>query len=68
MCVSQEHFVQLSVGMGNTVIDMNEKEGVVLPASLREGLFSTTSVDNIDVATKSLTAVASFHGTAASVN
>ena len=30
MCISQERFVQLSVGMGNTVIDMNEKDGVVL--------------------------------------
>ena len=68
MCISQERSVQLSVGMGNIVVDMNEKEGVVLPANLGEGLFSTTSVDNIDVATKLLSAVASFHGTAASVN
>ena len=26
MCISQEHFAQLSIGMGNTVIDVNEKE------------------------------------------
>ena len=68
MRISQERFVQLSVGMGNTVIDMNEKEGVVLPPNLRKGLFSTTSVDNIDLATKSLSAVTSLHGTATSIN
>ena len=67
-CISQERFVQFSVGMGNTVIDTNEKDGVVLPASLRKGLFSTASVHNIDVATKSFSAVTSLHGTAASIN
>ena len=39
--------------MGKTVIDMNEKEGVVFPTNLRESLFSTATVNNIDVATKS---------------
>ena len=68
MCISQERFVQLSVGMGNTVTDMNEKEGVVLPTNLWKGLFSTASVDNIDVPTKSSSAVTSLHRTAASVN
>ena len=68
MCISQQRFIQLSAGMGNTVIDMNKKEGVVLPTNLRKGLFSTASVDNIDVATKSSSAVTSLHGTAASIN
>ena len=68
MCISEERFVQLSVGMGNTVIDMNEKDGVVLPTNLRKGLSSTASVDNIDVATKSFSTVTLLHGTAASVN
>ena len=53
ICISKERFVQLSVGMGKTVIDMNEKEGVVFPTNLRESLFSTATVNNIDVATKS---------------
>ena len=54
--------------MGNTVIEMNEQEGHVLPTNLRKGLFSTASVDNIDIETKSSTAFTSLHGTAASVN
>ena len=48
MCIFQERFMQLSVGMGNTLIDVNDKEGVVLPSNLQKGLFSATSVDNID--------------------
>lgn len=66
MCISQERLVQLSVGMGNTVVDMNEKEGIVLPTNLLKGLFSTAYVDNIAVASKSSSAVTSLHGTSAS--
>ena len=53
MCIYQERFVQLSACMGNTLIDMNEKEGFVFPTNLRKSIFSTATVDNIDVATKS---------------
>ena len=48
MSIFQERFMQLSVGMGNTVIYVNDKEGVVLPSNLQKGLSSATSVDNID--------------------
>ena len=48
MCIFQERFMQLSVGRGYTLIDVNKKEGVVLPGNLQKGLFSATSVDNID--------------------
>ena len=68
MCIPQESFVQISVDIGNTVIEMNEKEGIAVPTNLRIVLFSTASVDNIDVATKSSSAVTSLHGTAASIN
>ena len=54
--------------MGNAVIDMNEREGVVLPMRLKIGLFSTASIDNIDVSTKSSTSFTSLHGTAGSIN
>ena len=67
MCIFQERFMQLPAGMVNTVIDVNKKEGVVLPSNLRKGLFSNTSVDNIDVETKSSSAVTSLHGRAASI-
>ena len=42
--------------------------GVLLPRILKTGLFCTASVDNIDVSTKSSTALTSLHGTAASIN
>ena len=35
--------------MGNTVIEASERAGMVLPMSLKLGVFSTASVDNIDV-------------------
>ena len=60
MCISQEHFAQLSIGMGNIVIDVNEKEWVILPTNLRKGFFSTATVNNTDVVTKSLSAVTSL--------
>ena len=68
LCISKHRLEQISTAMGNAVIDMNEREGVVLPMSLEIGLFSTASIDNIDVSTKSSTAVTSLHGTAGSIN
>ena len=68
LCISKDRFAHVSVCMGNAVIEMNEQEGHVLPTNLRKGLFSTASVDNIDIETKSSTAFTSLHGTAASVN
>ena len=68
LCISKERHIQLSVGLGNTVVEMNEKEGIVLPTNLRRGLFSTASIDNIDIHPKSSTARTSLHGTAASID
>ena len=66
LCISKDRFAHVSVCMGNAVIEINEQEGHVLPTNLRKGLFSTASVDNIDIETKSSTAFTSLHGTAAS--
>ena len=68
LCISKDRFAHVSVCMGNAVIEMNEQEGHVLPTNLRKGLFSTASVNNKDIETKSLTAFTSLHGTAASIN
>ena len=54
--------------MGNTVIKANERDGMVLPMSLKLGVFSTASVDNIDVERQSSLSTTSLHGTAASIN
>ena len=39
LCISKHRLEQISTAMGNAVIDMNEREGVVLPMSLKIGLF-----------------------------
>ena len=49
LCISKYRVSQLSISMGNTVIEANERDGMVLPMNLKLGVFSTTSVDNIDV-------------------
>ena len=53
LCISKDRFAPVSVCMGSTVIEMNKQKGHVLPTNLRKGLFSTASVDNIDIETKS---------------
>ena len=68
LCISKDQFAHVSVCMSNAVIEMNEQEGHVLPTNHRKGLFSTASVDNEDIETKSSTAFTSLNGTAASVN
>ena len=54
--------------MGNTVIEANERDDMVLPMSLKLGVFSTTSVGNIDFEMQSSLSTSSLHGTAASIN
>ena len=68
ICISRRRLQNISISMGNTMISAHKKEGVVLPRNLRTGIFSTASVDNIDVNTKSSTVHTSLHGTAASIN
>ena len=55
LCISKHRLSQLSISMGNTVIEANEKDGVVFPMNLKLGVFSTVSVDNIDVDIKIIT-------------
>ena len=66
--ISPDRLLDISTSMGNTAIDVYEKEGVVCPLTLRYGLFTTAAVDNIDVNPSSSTAMSAFHGTAASLN
>ena len=68
LCISKHRVSQLSISMGNTVIKANERDGMVLPMSLKLGVFSTASVDNIDVEIQSSLSTTSLHGTAASIN
>ena len=59
---------QLSISLGNTVIEANERDGLVLPMNLKLGFFSTASVDNIDVNIQSSVSTTSLYGTAACIN
>ena len=54
--------------MGNTVIEANKRDGMVLPMSLKLGVFSTASAHNIDVEIQSSLSTTSLHGAAASIN
>ena len=54
--------------MGNSVINTNEKDMVVVSTPVKVGLFSTASIDNIDLEIKSSLVTTSIHGTAASIN
>ena len=68
LCISKHRLSNLSISMGNTLIEANERDGVVIPMNLKKGVFSTASVDNIDVDTKATLSTTSLHGTAASLN
>lgn len=54
--------------MENTLMNANERDVVVIPMNLKQGVFSTTSADNIDVDTKATLLTTSLNGTAAYVD
>lgn len=54
--------------MGNTVIETNDRDDVVLPMNLKLGVLSTVSVDNINADIQSPLSTTSLYGTAASIN
>ena len=59
--------MQLSTALGNSICDQFHVDGVVCPANLRHGIFTTAAVDNIDHNPSSTTAQGSLHGTAISL-
>ena len=65
--MSYDRIVQLSIEMANGVIDLFEEDGVVCPTNLREGLFTTGNLDNLDRNPSSTSAQTAFHGTAISL-
>ena len=54
--------------MENTLMKANERDVVVIPMNLKQGVFSTTSADNIDVDTKATLLTTPLNGTAAYVD
>ena len=53
--------------MGNRVCEQYHRDQSVCPPNLRQGLFTTAALDNIDHNPSSMTATDSFHGTGISL-
>ena len=68
LCISKYRLSNISVSLGNALLSTNEKEGVMVPMNWKLGLFTTASLDNIDVQIKSSLSTTCLHGTAASLN
>ena len=59
--------LEISTQLGESVLCQFMEDGVVCPAILQKGLFTTSAVDNIDHNPSATTATTSFHGTGISV-
>lgn len=68
LSISKHWLSNLSTSVGNSVIEANERDGVIIPMNLKRDFFSTAFVDNIDLNTKVTLLTTSLHGTAASLN
>ena len=67
LCISYDRLICISTDLANSVTSRFEEEGVVCPPNLRQGIFTTAGVDNIDHNPSATTAHDSFHGTAISL-
>ena len=67
MCISYNSVLSISTDIANSVTARYEREVVTCPSKLRNGLFTTAAVDNIDNNPSSTTSKDSFHGTAISL-
>jgi hypothetical protein len=67
MSISYDRLLSISTEITNSVIKRYEREGVICPSKLKEGLLTTAAVDNIDHNPSSTSSHDSFHGTAISL-
>ena len=67
MCVTYDRLLTVSTNITNIIIDRCDRDGVVCPSKLRDGIFTTAAVDNIDPNPSSNSAHDSFHGKAISL-
>lgn len=67
LSISYDRVMEISTSMGNRVCEQYHRDEVVCPPNLREGLFTTAAVDNIDHNPSSTTSTDSFHGTGISL-
>ena len=67
ICISYDRVLEISTQLGEAVVQRYIDEGVVCPPAMREGIFTTSAVDNIDHNPSSTTSMSSFHGTGISL-
>ncbi|KAG0713235.1 hypothetical protein GWK47_016642 [Chionoecetes opilio] len=67
LSISYDRVMAISTSMGNRVCEQYHRDEVVCPPNLREGLFTTAAVHNIDHNPSSTTSTDSFHGTGISL-
>ena len=60
--------LEVSAQLGDAAASKYMEEGVVCPAVMRKGLFTTAAMDNIDHNPTATTATISFHGTSISAS
>ena len=66
-CISYDRVLEISTQLGESVPSQFMEDGVVCPAILQRGLFTTSAVDNIDHNPSATTATSSFHDTGISL-
>ena len=67
LSISYDRVLSISTDVSNSVCSRFEEDGVVCPPRLRQDLFTTGALDNIDHNPSATTAKDSFHGTAISL-
>ena len=67
LSVSYDRVLEISTTVGNCVCEQYHLDQVVCPPNLREGLYTTAAIDNIDHNPSSTTATDALHGTAISL-
>jgi hypothetical protein len=65
--IPYDRVLEASAQLGDAAVSKYTEEGVVCPAVMRKGLFTTAAIDNIDHNPTATTATTSFHGTSISL-
>lgn len=63
LSISYDGVMEISTSIGNCVCEQYHRDQVVCPPNVRQGLFTTAAVDNMDHNPSTTTATDSFHGT-----
>ena len=67
LCISYNRVLGISTQLREAAVERFVSEGVLCPPKLRQGVFTTAAVDNIDHNPSSTTSKSSFHGTGISI-